>query len=254
MKRVQEKGKGSAMEKMEKEQVKRVVKWTAWVIAGAMTVFLAVFITLHWSTLYAIFTGPNPSGDLQAFLSSFGLWGAVILVLFQTLQIAIAFLTGEPIELVSGMMYGGIFGAALCLLGVVFGTYAVFFAIDKLGSGMIAAFHDEEKFQKFNRFGLFKSKKKAELLTFILFLIPGLPKDFFTFLAPFTPLSIHRFVLISTLGRAPGMLITTFAGASLLQGNYVLAGCLYGSLGVCAIIGLLYYRKVSKAEASSGNS
>ena len=88
-------------------------------------------------------------------------------------------------------------------------------------------------------------------MTFILFLIPGLPKDFFTFIAPLTPISIHRFVLISTLGRAPGMLITTYAGVSLLEGNYLLAVALYGVLGLCALIGVIFYRRMVKEEKAA---
>ena len=188
---------------------------------------------------------------LQEFIGGFGVWGALILILFQVGQIAIAFLPGEPIELASGMMYGGILGALLCLIGVLIGTYLVFFVVQKLGSGVIAAFHDESKVKKINKLSVFRYSRNAELMTFILFLIPGLPKDFFTFIAPLTPISIHRFVLISPLGRAPGMLITTYAGVSLLEGNYLLAVALYGVLGLCALIGVIFYRRMVKEEKAA---
>ncbi|MGI5894337.1 MAG: TVP38/TMEM64 family protein [Candidatus Merdivicinus sp.] len=238
----------------EVHRIQRVIKWLALAIASGMICFLIGFIAYHWDTLIRIIMSQNPSIELQEFISGFGIWGAAILILFQSLQIVIAFLPGEPIELVSGMMYGGFLGAILCLIGVLIGTYAVFYAVQKLGNGLITAFHDEKKVKKFNRLAVFRYQKNAELLTFILFLIPGLPKDFFTFLAPLTPISIHRFVLISTLGRAPGMLITTYAGVSLLQGNFLLAACLYGLLGICALIGILYYRKLLKSEQNSSQN
>ena len=231
-----------------KAAVKRTVTWIAWGIIALIAIFIAGFLFTHWDTLFAIFTSKDPAAGLEKFVAGFGVWGALILVLFQTLQIAVAFLPGEPIELASGMMYGGFGGALLCLIGVLIGTYAVFFAVQKLGSGLIAAFHDESKVRRFNRLGVFRYQKNAELLTFILFLIPGLPKDFFTFIAPLTPISIHRFVLISTLGRAPGMFITTYAGVSLLNGNLILAGCLYGALGFGALVGLFFYRRLLKKE------
>lgn len=240
--------KGCDRSMEQKRAVQRVVKWIAWSVAAGMVAFLCWFFSQYWDQLYAIFTGGNTAEKLQEFIADFGFWGAFVLVLFQTLQIVIAFLPGEPIELVAGMMYGGIGGAILCLTGVLIGTYLVFFSVQKLGSGLITAFHDENKVKKLNRLTVFRYEKNAELMTFILFLIPGLPKDFFTFLAPLTPIGIHKFVLISTLGRAPGMLITTFAGVSLLEGNLLIAGCLYGVLGICALAGILYYRKLVKEE------
>ncbi len=228
------------MEEKHKSNVRRAVTVCAWFIAAVMVLFLGGFIWYHWDSLYAIFQSENAAAMLQEFIGGFGVWGALILILFQVGQIAIAFLPGEPIELASGMMYGGILGALLCLIGVLIGTYLVFFVVQKLGSGVIAAFHDESKVKKINKLSVFRYSRNAELMTFILFLIPGLPKDFFTFIAPLTPISIHRFVLISTLGRAPGMLITTYAGVSLLEGNYLLAVALYGVLGLCALIGLSF--------------
>lgn len=246
-------GKGLPMEEKNKTIVRQTITVVAWSVAVLMVVFLSGFIWYHWDTLVAIFRSENSAAKLQEFIGSFGLWGALLLILFQTCQIVIAFLPGEPIELASGMMFGGIGGAFLCLIGVLIGTYLVFFAVQKLGSGVITAFHDEKKVKKINRLAVFQYAKNAELLTFILFLIPGLPKDFFTFLAPLTPINIHRFVLISTLGRAPGMLITTYAGVSILEGNYLLAVILYGFLGLCALIGLIFYRKMTREETAEGN-
>ncbi len=243
--------KGLPMEEKNKIAVRRAITVCAWSAAALMALFLCGFVWYHRDTLWAILRSENAAEELQGFIAGFGIWGAAILILFQTCQIAIAFLPGEPIELASGMMYGGIGGALLCLGGVVLGTYLVFFAVQKLGSGVIAAFHDEKKVKKLNRLEVFRNAKNAELLTFILFLIPGLPKDFFTFIAPLTPISIHRFVLISTLGRAPGMLITTYAGVSILEGNFVLAAVLYGILGLCALVGLLFYRRMTRQEKAA---
>ena len=240
-----------SMEEKHKSNVRRAVTVCAWFIAAVMVLFLGGFIWYHWDSLYAIFQSENAAAMLQEFIGGFGVWGALILILFQVGQIAIAFLPGEPIELASGMMYGGILGALLCLTGVLIGTYLVFFVVQKLGSGVIAAFHDESKVKKINKLSVFRYSRNAELMTFILFLIPGLPKDFFTFIAPLTPISIHRFVLISTLGRAPGMLITTYAGVSLLEGNYLLAVALYGVLGLCALIGVIFYRRMVKEEKAA---
>lgn len=206
---------------------------------------LGLFFWNYGPEIWAIFTGGNVEADLEAFVRSLGPMGIVAIVIFQFFQIVVAFLPGEPIELASGLLYGGFLGAILCLAGSLVGTAAVYWAVKKLGHNFIAAFQDEKKV---HRFKAFQYAKNAEVLAFILYLIPGIPKDFISFVAPLTPMKPGRFLLISILGRAPGMFITTYAGMSLANGNWKLAVVLYGILTLGAVAGCIYYRRISARE------
>lgn len=213
-----------------------------------VTVFIAGFLVRHANALLQIFRSNNPASEMEKFIAGLGVWGPAALVLLQTVQIALAFLPGEPIELAAGILYGGIGGSLLCLSGSFLGSAAVYFAVSRLGQNLIEAFHNRQSIEKFRRLRAFREEKSAETLTFFLFLIPAVPKDFLTFMAPFTPMKPLRFLLISTLGRAPGMFITTYAGRSILAGDYRLALILYGVLAAGAAASWIFTRHMTTKQ------
>ena len=228
-----------------KEKVKKYAKAVSYVIIGIVAVLFLWFILKHGQELLRIARSGDVAREFSEFIRSFGFIGAVILTLFQTLQIALAFIPGEPIELAAGMLYGGFWGAVCCQVGVLLGTMIVYYLVAKFGSGIIEAFHDTKKIGQYR---VFRDSKNAEVLTFILFLVPAMPKDFLSFLAPLTPMKPWRFFLISTLARAPGMFITTYAGSQILTGNWGIMALLYGILAVGALVGSIYYYFLSKKE------
>lgn len=225
------------------EKIRKIVRWTGWAAAAVLALVTIAFLARYGRELVDIFLCDDPSAAMKAFLGDLGGWGALALVLLQTLQIAVAFLPGEPVELAAGMLFGGFWGSILCLTGVLLGSMLVYFGVSRLGEGMITAFHDSKKLERFRQLRAFQDARSAEWLTFILFLVPGIPKDFLTFVAPLTPMKPWRFLVISILGRAPGMFITTYAGYHFLAGTWQMSVLLYGILLVGAVVGLLFYRK-----------
>lgn len=228
------------------EKTKKIIRLAAWFVAGCLVGLVTWFFIQYGRDIWNIFLSEHPSEEMEIFIRSLGGWGVLVLVLLQTLQIAVAFLPGEPVELASGILYGGFWGSVLCLVGVLIGSALVYYAVAKLGRGVIDAFHDGKSMQKFKRIRAFQEEKSAETLTFFLFLIPGIPKDFLTFVAPLTPMKPLRFLVLSTLARAPGMFITTYAGQSILSGSFGTAALLYGILFVGAVAGYFFYRKITQ--------
>lgn len=231
------------------EKTKKLIRWLAIIVSVLAVLLIGAFLFQYGPTLWRIFRSERSTEAMRDFISGLGGWGAAALILLQAVQIAFAFLPGEPIELSAGILYGGIIGSVLCLAGVLIGSAAVYFAVAKLGHNLIDAFHDGQSLKKFHRIKAFREEKSAEILTFFLFLIPGIPKDFLTFMAPLTPMKPLRFLVISTAARAPGMLITTFAGQSILVGDYTVAAILYGILVVGAVAGWFYYRHMTKKQS-----
>ena len=54
----------------------------------------------------------------------------------------------------------------------------------------------------------------------LLFVIPGTPKDLLVYIAGLLPLKPLRFILISTFARLPSVVSSTFAGGSIVAGNW----------------------------------
>ena len=227
------------------DKLKKAVRLLAGGVSVLACIFAALFLIKYFPVLRDIFLSSDPTREMERFIAGLGGRGPAALVLLQSVHIAFAFLPGEPIELAAGILFGGFTGSVLCLSGALIGSAAVYFAVKKLGHSLIDAFHDRQAMGKFRRIKAFHQEKSAETLTFFLFLIPAVPKDFLTFLAPLTPMKPLRFLLISTLGRAPGMFITTYAGQSILAGDYLTAAILYGILTLGAAGGWFFYRHLT---------
>lgn len=172
----------------------------------------------------------------QRWLDSFGIWGVFIMLGIQILQIVVAVLPGEPIELLFGILYGTFGGFLLCMVGLGIGTLIIFYTVKRLGRPFVEKLFSAEKVSKLH---FLQSEQKLEMLFFLLFFIPGTPKDILTYVAPLTRIHPRSFLLLSLLARIPSVISSTYAGASLSEGDWVrtlIVFAITGALGICGIL------------------
>ena len=113
---------------------------------------------------------------------------------------------------------------------------AVIFAlIRRLGRDFVIKFFGEEQLSKYD---FLQDSSKLETLVFILFLIPGLPKDLLTYIVPLTPISMTNFLVLSTVGRLPGMIASTLIGSSVSNANWPLIIGIFVVVIVIALLGI----------------
>ena len=110
---------------------------------------------------------------------------------------------------------------------------------------MVDAFISREKI---NSLKFIKSSRRLNLLMFILFFIPGTPKDLFTYFAGLTPMKLHTFLMISTIARIPSVITSTIGGHALGTQQYVFAAVVFAITIIVSLIGILVYRRISKQE------
>ena len=162
-----------------------------------------------------------------------GVGGVFILLAFQFLQIVVAFIPGEIVQIAAGMMYGPWIGALVVIVGAVISSAFIFAIVHKLGALFVRAMIPEKWMSKLERF---ENSEKLDVMVFVLFLIPGLPKDVFTYLVPLTNMSMRNFVVLANIGRIPGVLISTLGADKLIEGDYGQSAILFG---IAAVIGIL---------------
>lgn len=162
-----------------------------------------------------------------------GVGGVFILLAFQFLQIVVAFIPGEIVQIAAGMMYGPWIGALVVIVGAVISSAFIFAIVHKLGAPFVRAMIPEKWMSKLGRF---ENSEKLDVMVFVLFLIPGLPKDVFTYLVPLTNMSMRNFVVLANIGRIPGVLISTLGADKLIEGDYGQSAILFG---IAAVIGIL---------------
>ncbi len=87
----------------------------------------------------------------------------------------------------------------------------------------------------------FVVEAEGTILCFIIYLIPGLPKDMVCYLFGLSPMPFWVFTLVSTLGRIPGTWALSAQGAKAAGGHYTELLLLSAMLAAIAIP-LYYYR------------
>lgn len=158
-------------------------------------------------------------------------------------QIVIAILPGEPIELAAGYLFGFFEGTAICLIGGLIGTLGVTALVKAFGLRAVRTFFSEEKLASIS---WLRDSKRFELLMFIVFLIPGTPKDVLTYAAGLTACPWWRIAAIGTVGRIPSIVTSTLAAGFASEGSWVAAGITLIATGTIVAGGAVAYRAISK--------
>ena len=182
----------------------------------------------------------------RTYVDSHQVLGPLLMMGLVILQVVVAFIPGEPFELGAGFVFGWWQGMLLCLAGAALASALVYLAVRKWGTGLIEVFFPKKKMQSF----LFlKNEKKLNLLVFMLFLIPGTPKDMLTYLVGLTPMKLSSFLILTTIARIPSVVSSTLTGSMTQQENYLSAVITYGITLLITAVCTLWYRRVSKLEA-----
>ena len=181
----------------------------------------------------------------QTLVDSYGIWSRVIFVGMVVLQVIVAFIPGEPIELAAGYAFGFWEGSILTLLGFLIGSWLVFLLVRKFGVKLVEVFFSREKIDSF---AFLKNPKKTKAVAFILMLIPGTPKDFLSYFAGLTHLTTWQWLSIVMIGRLPSLITSTATGAAAGEENYILSVIMLAATVLLTGAGILYYRYICKQQ------
>jgi uncharacterized membrane protein YdjX (TVP38/TMEM64 family) len=154
----------------------------------------------------------------------------------QVFQVVVAVIPGEVVQIAGGYIYGIWAGTFYSLVGIIAGSIIVFYISRLLGYSIIKTFIPERTLGKFN---LKMNSNKSEIAMFILFLIPGIPKDVLTYIAGLTPVRPLRFFAAITIGRLPALFASSYIGYYAQQGNYKIVIIVSAIALVLFIAGLL---------------
>lgn len=206
-------------------------------------VLITAIVVAIWPTLSIVFE-PGGVETLIELITSQGPLGVLILLGMQLLQIIVAFIPGEVVQIAAGMMYGPLWGSVVILVGCVLSSMVVYELVHKLGAPFVRSMVGEKQLLKFRQFEL---SGKFGVTVFILFLIPGFPKDVLTYIVPLGDMNLRTFLLLSTIGRTPGVIISTYAAAGLADGNIVTSVIIFVVAALIAIIVLLLRNRIIDA-------
>ena len=188
---------------------------------------------------------------LKELIRNAGPAGIFIILGVQLLQIIVAIIPGEVVQVAAGLIYGTWGGFLVLLVGCIISSSIVFLLVRKLGAPFVQNMVSTKYLDKFRTF---EATGKLDLIVFFLFLIPGLPKDVFTYLVPLTDMPMGRFLILSTAGRIPAMFMSCFAANGIMEGNYVTSIIIFAVAAVIAVLGILFRDKILAFFGNRGGS
>ena len=211
----------------------------------AVIIFLVFMVAVGWFVGVPMVRLAEDPDAFRVWVDSYGLFGRILFVGMVVLQVLVAFIPGEPVELAAGYAFGFLEGSLLTLLGFLIGSWLVFALVRKFGIKLVEVFFDSKKITEFR---FLKNPKKTKVIAFILMLIPGTPKDFLSYFAGLTKLTTKEWLLIVAVGRLPSLITSSITGAAAGNENYILSIVMLLITALISIIGVIYYRNLCKKE------
>jgi uncharacterized membrane protein YdjX (TVP38/TMEM64 family) len=174
---------------------------------------------------------------LKRTVASWGWAAPVVFMAIQALQVIISPIPGEITGPVGGVLFGTWWGLIYSTIGLTVGTLFCFWVGRKWGEPLVRPWLSEHNWNRLN----FVVEAEGAIICFILYLIPGFPKDIISYLFGISPMPFWLFAVVSTLGRIPGTWISSYFGAHVAERQYIYAlAFMAGIVALC--IPLYYYR------------
>lgn len=214
-------------------------KKTAAVVAVLM--FLLLSALLGWFVGRPMLRFAKQPELFRAWVDGHGAWGKLAYIGMCILQIVVAFIPGEALELCGGYAFGAVWGSILCMIGLFLGSVIVFALVRKLGQPIAEIFFPPEKLEKLH---FLKNSPKRTWFFWLIFTVPGTPKDLLCYFAGLTDVKWRTWLLICSLGRLPSVLTSAIGGSAIGGRNYLFAGLIFGGTLLVSLLGLLVYRAI----------
>ena len=214
-------------------------RWTlaTGILFGLLVVVLWLVVTdaplIHWLVrLY------RDKKFLKETVRSWGWLAPVVFVAIQALQVIISPIPGEMTGPVGGALFGTWLGLLYSTVGLTAGTLFCFWVGRQWGEPLVRPWLSEHHWNRMN----FVLEAEGAIFCFILYLVPGFPKDIISYLFGISPLPFWVFAVVSTVGRIPGTFISSYFGAHVAEQQYIYAiAFLAAALAIC--LPLYYYRE-----------
>ena len=207
----------------------------------SLAAVVAVFGVISYFMVYKFFSSGATAQGFEAFIEGYGWWGRFVALGIQILQVFVAIIPGEFVEMGLGLSFGFIEGTIICLAGVGLASALVFTLVKIWGVKLVELFVEKEKIESLR---FINSEKKLNTLVFVLFLIPGTPKDLLTYFVPLTKMKLSEFLFISMFARIPSVVSSTIGGDFFGNGKYLEGALLFVATGAISLLGILIYRKI----------
>ena len=177
--------------------------------------------------------------DVVAFLNHYETESILIYIILQIIQVVISVIPGQVFQMAAGYLYGFWEALLFAMTGAVLGTMISFMLAKLLGRDFLHILFGEEKISYYiERL----NSKKVYVIVFLVYLIPGIPKDMVSYAAGASEIRFKPFIILSAIGRLPGMVGSLLMGTMLEEERFGFA-IVIGIFAVITCILCLIFRE-----------
>ncbi len=219
--------------KLKKQIIFSILK----IIIGITALALCIFVGI---VIYQLISDKEA---FETWLSGYGNMSRLIYIAIVALQVLLAIIPGEPLEIAGGYIFGALEGTILNLIGATIGSISVFFLVRRFGKALVAQIFPKEKLEKLR---FLQSSKKRDILLMLIFMMPGTPKDLLCYFAGLTGIKYSVWLIICSIGRLPSIITSTIGGGALENKQYTLAIVTFIAAAAISLGGILLYHMICK--------
>ena len=184
--------------------------------------------------------------QFRVWVNDKGIWGVLGFIGMNILQVLLAVIPGGPFEIGAGYAFGVIRGTLICDFAMTTASVIIFLFVRRFGMKFVELFVSREKIESVK---ILKSSRRSESIIFLLFLIPGTPKDLLSYLVGLTDIKLSHWIIICAVGRMPAIFLSVLSGNALNKADYTFVILMFAVMIALSICGFLFYRSRSTADS-----
>jgi len=219
-------------------------KYWKFILAYGLLVIVLIFLLYYYREVYELVREMirffSSRKRLNAYVASYGSYAPAVFIGLQILQVLFAPIPGELTGFIGGYLFGVGLGFVYSTIGLTLGSLIAFTIARYFGMPFVRKFVGQEIMPKFD----YLMEHKGAFFSFIFFLVPGTPKDYFCYLLGLSPMHVVTFMIISTIGRLPGTLLLTMQGQAVQSEDYRTFFVVLGLALLAGVVAFIYRDRV----------
>ncbi|GAB1432418.1 TVP38/TMEM64 family protein [Spirochaetota bacterium] len=209
----------------------------------AFPAFLLLLVFFTFLFREHLYTFLHSTEEIRTWVLARGRLAPLVFIALQAFQVIVFMIPGELVQMAGGFIFGLWFGTLWSVIGISLGSIFNFFVGRFLGRPFVRAILGIERMHKVD---MLSAGRRIKTAYFLLFLVPGIPKDTLCYAAGASKLSVTGFMVISMLGRLPGIFGSSCIGAAVFDSKYFLSLGLLFVASAFLVLGVFYKNRLLK--------
>ena len=238
-------GEGRVKQVFHEKERREVKHYSKRVAASILAVVSLISVLLAVAGFFWMRSRGGDHNLLREWVSGHPVLGALAMIAVSAVQVVVALMPGELVEVAAGYIFGAWLGALLCLIGMAIGSVVAILLARKFGRRLVESLYPSEKI---DALPILRDPKKRNATVALLFLIPGTPKDLLTYVIGLTKMSIPLYLVLTLVCRFPSVIMSTLSGDALGDDRALRALWFFIATGIVSAVGYLIYLRLRKKK------